>query len=1532
MMSKTNDLAGIEMPIFNGATLEDRHEFYKKYLLYCSRMKERAILYKDTTLKPMSIRSCMENEDVLYFIWSLDLNLNSENDLTDAALLTYFKDAKSTTAGSVDELSAYVKKHLRLDNSIKDATSRATKMKKDFFLILVKFNLRNFWSEYPKESVKMILDVVSPYRLKKVMENKMALEKKKLYKNFQGFFTFMAEQLEHIIPFEDISYRTPVPPDNQKPPSAVPRQSPPSTAVPLSNTKPPPTKHSGILPPSNLHSKKNVICIYPKCKGDHHLKDCKKCPETEKKKLLEEFRKSMAAKPIRTNPRIGSFTGASQISPDNINEDEFISVHIGENFMVPSRLDSGADKPAVSRGVLQVLESQGHWLMLNKLPSPIETELADGTIVLVEWLVRLDITISTLAGPLQIKQVECWVIESEDIRFILGLPVMQLLGYNSRNLLNTARQRQSILHYADSPCVENGSKSSLQSLMLPKVEIEEAGYSITEDPDVLDPLLESAKVDESANVTDSLSKMLKEAKSNGCSEDGVRRLTSLVMDYQSLFVFKLGNLPPIDCPPMNVELKPNGKLLKSQARRMPLAHEQFLESHMKYLVECNQFYPNNASTCASPPFIVSKPGPDKYRMTADLRRINNEIVQYVNSMPNRDAQEAKLLGNSCYFNLDLVQSYNQFPLAPSSRDFYSIITHLGTFTSDRVPTGGNNSVGFVQSSMEKMFCDIVNHGVVIWIDDICGYATSEAELLDNFEKVLVICLKYGIRLHPGKCNLFSKSIKWCGKIFSIDGICHDPERIQALVDLPPPTNGGDLQQFICAMNWMRASLPGYNVLVAPLLQLLEEIYRLAASRKKIRCKTVLLSSVGWNRDHVTCYEKCKTVLQEAITLSHPPEDAVVCLFTDASIDFHGGIATWIPSSSIDLPFAEQPHKPLAFLSGAFTGSQSRWNIVEKEAYAIVHAVSKLDYLLIRPTGFLIFTDHQNLRYIFNPYGENPSIQRHTANKLQRWALILMNFNYKIAHIPGLENVWGDLLSRWGSSTTKICTLFQVPRSPILDAEFKWPSLGEIKKNQEDQLKILPSSFLADNSYSLSENGTYVSSSGQIWIPDNSTGLQLRLCIIAHMGAAGHRSIQPTMSRLCERFIWKTIKADIQEFVSKCLHCLSNTGSVIPRPWGEVLHSDVPNEMHHFDYLDMGCVDEDTGCRYCFMEKDDASTFAKATPTVKANAAPAVTCLIDWFCTYGVCKIWVSDRGSHFKNILVDEMRRVFGSHHHFTLALCPWSNGTVEILNSIFVKLVRILLSEFKLRRTQWSIVVPIAISAINFYPSARLGGIAPVTGFTALPATHPLDAFIHPVTKAVVSVAEVIEKQKDHIKETQLALENMHKEMADAAAKKRRQNKVNRESTKGVRMAMFTIGDYVLIARINSFFGNKLNVKWIGPQQVVAVHNDWTFLVQDLLTKSEKFVHASRMKFFHDDQLDVDEEIINHIAYGEGGHCVERLVKVKLDRRKWYIQVKWLGLDDEENSWELAENIKEDVPDVFSKFVTSSKNPDVQRMNQALA
>jgi hypothetical protein len=56
--------------------------------------------------------------------------------------------------------------------------------------------------------------------------------------------------------------------------------------------------------------------------------------------------------------------------------------------------------------------------------------------------------------------------------------------------------------------------------------------------------------------------------------------------------------------------------------------------------------------------------------------------------------------------------------------------------------------------------------------------------------------------------------------------------------------------------------------------------------------------------------------------------------------------------------------------------------------------------------------------MYAPLSLDPFLARHTVSKIQRWALKLATYNYRIEHIAGELNVWTDLLTRWGAAVTK----------------------------------------------------------------------------------------------------------------------------------------------------------------------------------------------------------------------------------------------------------------------------------------------------------------------------------------------------------------------------------------------------------------------------------------------------------------------------------------------------------------------------------
>jgi RNase H-like domain found in reverse transcriptase len=155
---------------------------------------------------------------------------------------------------------------------------------------------------------------------------------------------------------------------------------------------------------------------------------------------------------------------------------------------------------------------------------------------------------------------------------------------------------------------------------------------------------------------------------------------------------------------------------------------------------------------------------------------------------------------------------------------------------------------------------------------------------------------------------------------------------------------------------------------------------------------------------------------------------------------------------------EQDHQPLAFLSGEFKGAQLRWTVPEKEGFAIVDTVTKVNYLLLSHDEFSILSDHLNLTYIYNPLSDDPTLARHVVQKLQRWALKISVFSYRMEHVMGELNYWTDLMTRWGvgwvagsenKAHGKMASLFAQPYiSPPDYDTVEFPSKKEILLAQQ----------------------------------------------------------------------------------------------------------------------------------------------------------------------------------------------------------------------------------------------------------------------------------------------------------------------------------------------------------------------------------------------------------------------------------------------------------------------------------------------------
>ena len=877
---------------------------------------------------------------------------------------------------------------------------------------------------------------------------------------------------------------------------------------------------------------------------------------------------------------------------------------------------------------------------------------------------------------------------------------------------------------------------------------------------------------------------------------------------------------------MQIRLAPDSIPVRVKPRRYSEQQSFFLQTKVKELLDLGLIRRNPSSAWASAPLVVPKPDPEKWRFTTDLRPVNKVTVPHAWPMPDLESVTARLAGQHCFAAIDLCHAYWQLPLHEDSQECQSFITPNGVYSPTRVMHGQRNAVAFCQSSVQ-LLCESIAQSMLLWLDDMLLYGTDATSLLHTLRKFFEICHSSGLKLHAKKCRLFLSEVKWCGKVIDGKGVRLDPSRLEALLNMPPPSTGDALHQFLCAANWMRSCIPQFTTVTAPLAQLLEKVYKHAGKRTKRAVAKVLLESVACSDVHLRAFDSTKSALANAVRLSHPHPDQILCLFTDASEQHWSGILTQIPPEDLSSPFADQHHSPLAFLSGSFSGSSTHWSTPEKEASGIINSVERLDYLLLRPQGFYVFTDHNNLVFIYNSEQALYALNSNSLNKVRRWGMLLSNFEYKIVHISGEDNCWADLLSRWGSARShpaagevghlRLAALLQAPLAPNRDADLTWPTRTDIILSQ--QKATPPPATLVNTSY----DGLLQFPTGVIWIPPRDVSLQLRICVIGHCGRGGHRGATATAQAIKAIFFWDRIDADIAQFCRTCLHCaLTSGGTRTPRPLGHAMHSDRPNELIHFDFLYLGPSTQEF--QYVMIIKDDASLYTWLKPSPDTTSDAAASALLQWFSAFGVVPTWISDQGTHFKNMLIHSLNRALHAHHHFTVPHSPKSNGTVERVCREVLRCCRALLSEFRMFPTQWPHVLPLVQSMLNHTPRGSLGNRAPVTVFSGLPADNPLRLIVLPDRTQHTSFQAGRALKLMNTERLLKVLDEIHKDVSERRPKHRDAAIRQHNEKTGVKHANFMVGDFVLMARTDPMAGSKLKVKWVGPQRVSCIESEWVF------------------------------------------------------------------------------------------------------------
>ena len=477
-----------------------------------------------------------------------------------------------------------------------------------------------------------------------------------------------------------------------------------------------------------------------------------------------------------------------------------------------------------------------------------------------------------------------------------------------------------------------------------------------------------------------------------------KQIRSLIELYADLVCLDNSDLPPSKAPPFHIETG-DAPPFKIRPRPVPPAARECLMEDIQNMLKGRIIERVIDSPYNSPVVVVPKRGTNKWRMTVDLRKLNEQTTFAVARLPSIRELIYGLKDKPFISRFDCQSAFWQVMLEPNDRNKTTFTVPGpaplgGTYRFLRMPFGAINSAQHFQHAIETVLqpvtvCD-QSRLCQAYLDDIIIATASFEEHLELLKKFLQCLRNNQCKLNLTKSMLGAKEIAYLG--YYVDSISYrpQPERMAPILSIPAPKSLTDVRSFIGKLLYYQKCLPDLQSILEPLHELLRGV--------KPKGKRRNTGPFHWGDAQQRAFEEARSLLANAVPLYHPDISRPFELVCDAS-DF--GIGAALAQED-----AKGIRHPIAFMSRILSRAQRKYSVTEKEFLAVLLGL-EANRQWLASAQVDILTDHAPLIPLLKGNKE-------TSPRLERWRCRMQYFQIRsIRYIPGPLNTSADFLSRLG---------------------------------------------------------------------------------------------------------------------------------------------------------------------------------------------------------------------------------------------------------------------------------------------------------------------------------------------------------------------------------------------------------------------------------------------------------------------------------------------------------------------------------------
>ncbi|MBW0586578.1 hypothetical protein O181_126293, partial [Austropuccinia psidii MF-1] len=179
-------------------------------------------------------------------------------------------------------------------------------------------------------------------------------------------------------------------------------------------------------------------------------------------------------------------------------------------------------------------------------------------------------------------------------------------------------------------------------------------------------------------------------------------------------------------------------------------------------------------------------------------------------------------GSTIFSKIDLRCAYNLLRIKEQDEHLAAFRTKYGNYEYLVMPFGLTNAAASFQNLVNDIFEDYLEVFVVVYLDGLMVFSSSEEEHVKHVTSVLQRLRENNLIAKAFKCVFHASSVEYLGYVVSSECLKMDSSKVQQSLNWPQPRNIKAFQSFLGFANFYCCFIKNYSKKMTSLTSLLKK--------------------------------------------------------------------------------------------------------------------------------------------------------------------------------------------------------------------------------------------------------------------------------------------------------------------------------------------------------------------------------------------------------------------------------------------------------------------------------------------------------------------------------------------------------------------------------------------------------------------------------------------------------------------------------------------------------------------------------------